>query len=87
MPCRGADKFESIETCIAAAWWPSGLLWRVTAGRRWLGGTPAEVVVELAKTARPAPVVAPAEAEVHYVASKKLAEFVRAGPDVPGPGV
>jgi Domain of unknown function (DUF222)/HNH endonuclease len=42
------------------------------------GLIPAEVVVELAKTARLAPVVAPAEAEAHYVASKKLADFVRA---------
>ncbi|MGO9507561.1 MAG: DUF222 domain-containing protein, partial [Mycobacterium sp.] len=42
------------------------------------GLIPAEVVVELAKSARLAPVVPPAEAEAHYVASKKLADFVRA---------
>ncbi|MGB9302481.1 MAG: HNH endonuclease signature motif containing protein, partial [Mycobacterium sp.] len=42
------------------------------------GLIPAELVVELAKTARLAPVVPPAEAEAHYVASKKLADFVRA---------
>ncbi|MGO9510025.1 MAG: HNH endonuclease signature motif containing protein [Mycobacterium sp.] len=42
------------------------------------GLIPAELVVELAKSARLAPVVPPAETEAHYVASKKLAEFVRA---------
>jgi Domain of unknown function (DUF222)/HNH endonuclease len=41
------------------------------------GLIPAELVVELAKTARLAPVVPPAEAEAHYVASRRLADFVR----------
>ena len=42
------------------------------------GLIPAEVVLELAKTARLAPVSPPADAEARYVASKKLADFVRA---------
>jgi hypothetical protein len=44
------------------------------------GLIPAEVVVELAKSARLVPVAPPAQgaqAEAHYVPSKKLADFVR----------
>jgi hypothetical protein len=80
-----------VADCPAAARTVSNVVIHVVADRATVEGTgsapgvlsgaeglvPAEVIAELAKSARLVPLIAPVGAEPHYAPSAKLADFVR----------